>query len=195
MPIYAFDVSERVVSERPHPIHPYLRVRHSLREDLKNSSHHEIRLLPGLQARRLSVLNFKTKTDCTAGSKHDLPNLGVPKEGSLQTMLIDDFPGEKLFSTPLGSKRRGVSDRVMGGISIAGVTRDVEDGQTCLRLAGDVRKENGGGSIQALLSFSTDREHLDAADFAGIRLSVCGNGECIPVHIRTPDCGRPWQSY
>ncbi|MBG04816.1 MAG: CIA30 family protein [Rhodospirillaceae bacterium] len=109
-------------------------------------------------------------------------------------MLIDDFSGEELFS-PLGSKWRGVSDRVMGGISIAGVTRDVVDGQTCLRLAGDVLTENGGGFIQASLSFSTDGEHLDATDFAGIRLSVCGNGEMYSVHIRTPDCGRPWQSY
>ena len=58
-------------------------------------------------------------------------------------MLIDDFSGEELFS-PVGSKRRGVSDRVMGGISIAGVTRDVLDDQTCLRLAGDIRMENGG---------------------------------------------------
>ena len=93
-------------------------------------------------------------------------------------MLIDDFSGEELFS-PLGSKWRGASDRDIGGISIADVTRDFVDGQTCLRLAGDVRKENGGGFIQASLSFSTDREHLDATDFAGIRLSVCGNGECI----------------
>ena len=70
-------------------------------------------------------------------------------------MLIDDFSGEELFS-PVGSKRRGVRDRVMGGISIAGVTSDVLDGQTCLRLAGDIRTENGGGFIKASLSFSTD---------------------------------------
>ena len=56
-------------------------------------------------------------------------------------MLIDDFSGEELFS-PVGSKRRGVRDRVMGSISIAGVTSDVLDGQTCLRLAGDIRTEN-----------------------------------------------------
>ena len=61
-------------------------------------------------------------------------------------MLIDYFSGEELFS-PVGSKWRGVSDPVMGGISITGVTRDVLDGQTCLRLAGDIRTENGGGFI------------------------------------------------
>ena len=105
-------------------------------------------------------------------------------------MLIDDFSGEELFS-PVGSKRRGVSDRVMGGISIAGVTRDVLDDQTCLRLAGDIRTENGGGFIQASLSFSTDGEHLDATDFVGSRLSVCDKGEMYSVHIHTADCGRP----
>ena len=109
-------------------------------------------------------------------------------------MLIDDFSGEELFS-PVGSKRRGVRDRVMGGISIAGVTSDVLDGQTCLRLAGDIRTENGGGFIKASLSFPSDGEHLDATDFVGIRLSVCGNGEMYSVQIHTPDCGRPWQSY
>ena len=105
-------------------------------------------------------------------------------------MLIDDFSGEELFS-PVGSKRRGVRDRVMGGISIAGFARDVLDDQTCLRLTGDIRRENGGGFIQASSSFSTDGENLDATDFFGICLPVCGNGEMYSVHIQTPDCGRP----
>ncbi len=83
----------------------------------------------------------------------------------------------------------------MGSISIAGVTRDVLDGQTCLRLVGDIRTENDGGFIQASLRFSTDGEHLDATDFVGIRLSICGNGEMYSVQFHTPDCGRPWQSY
>ena len=109
-------------------------------------------------------------------------------------MLIDDFSGEELFS-PVGSKRRGVRDRVMGIISIAGVTRNVLDGQTCLLLAGEFRTENGGGFIQASLSFSTDGEHLDATDFVGSRLSVCDKGEMYSVHIHTPACGRAWQSY
>jgi len=91
-------------------------------------------------------------------------------------MLIDDFSNEALISS-LGYKWRGVGDRVMGGISVAGVSRDVLDGQTCLRLSGDVRMENGGGFLQASLSLSTDDELLDASEFTGARLSVKGNGE------------------
>ena len=109
-------------------------------------------------------------------------------------MLIDDFSNEALISS-LGYKWRGVSDRVMGGISVAGVSRDVLDGQTCLRLSGDVHMENGGGFLQASLSLSTDDELLDASEFTGVRLSVQGNGEDYSVHLRTLDCERPWQSY
>ena len=109
-------------------------------------------------------------------------------------MLIDDFSNEALISS-LGPKWRGVSDRVMGGISVAGVSRDVLAGQTCLRLSGDVRMENGGGFLQASLSLSTDDELLDASKFTGVQLSVRGNGENYSVHLRTPDCERPWQSY
>jgi len=116
------------------------------------------------------------------------------QRSGLEAMLIDDFSDETLIS-PLGTQWRGVSDRVMGGVSIAGVTHDVIDDQTCLRLRGDVRMENSGGFIQASLSFSSDGENLDAREFTGLRLSVLGNGEMYSVHIRTPDCGRPWQSY
>ena len=55
-------------------------------------------------------------------------------------MLIDDFP-VKLFS-PLGSKWRGASDRVMGG-NLSQALR-VMLKMAAARLAGDVRKENGG---------------------------------------------------
>ena len=75
------------------------------------------------------------------------------------------------------------------------VLRNVLDGQTCLRLSGDVRMENGGGFLQASLSLSTDDELLDASKFTGVQLSVRGNGENYSVHLRTPDCERPWQSY
>ena len=79
----------------------------------------------------------------------------------------------------------------MGGISIAGFARDVLDDQTCLRLTGDIRRENGGGFIQASSSFSTDGENPYANYFVGICLSVCGNGEMYSVHIHAPDCGHP----
>ena len=109
-------------------------------------------------------------------------------------MLIDDFSGAVLVSA-LSTEWRGVSDQVMGGISEALVARDTIDGRPCLRLSGDVRLENSGGFIQAALDLAPEGGTLDASGFAGVRLTVRGNGERYSAHLRTPDNVRPWQSY
>ena len=109
-------------------------------------------------------------------------------------MLIDDFSNADLVST-LGTRWRGVSDRVMGGVSEASVVRDVVEGRPCLRLTGDVRLENDGGFIQAALDLAGADETFDASGYTGLRLVVRGNGEHYGVHLRTPDNVRPWQSY
>ncbi|MDH3229049.1 MAG: CIA30 family protein [Alphaproteobacteria bacterium] len=109
-------------------------------------------------------------------------------------MLIDDFTQNNLVSS-LGTPWRGVSDRVMGGISEASVVRDVIDGRPCLRLCGEVRLENNGGFIQAALDLSASGDTLDASEYNGLRLVARGNGERYSVHLRTPDTVRPWQSY
>ncbi len=109
-------------------------------------------------------------------------------------MLIDDFsaPGR---TSRLGTRWRGVSDRVMGGISEATVALDRIDGRACLRLTGEVRLENDGGFIQASLDLAPEGGSVDASAFAGLRLLVRGNGEGYALHLRTPDNRRPWQSY
>jgi hypothetical protein len=109
-------------------------------------------------------------------------------------MLIDDFNDEDLVSK-LGTRWRGVSDQVMGGISEASVYHGVMDGRPCLRLTGDVRLQNNGGFIQAALDLTSAGETLDASGFAGVRIIARGNGEKYSVHLRTPDNIRPWQSY
>jgi hypothetical protein len=109
-------------------------------------------------------------------------------------MLIDDFADQGLVSK-LGTRWRGVSDRVMGGISEASVFHDVIDGRQCLRLAGDVHLENGGGFIQAVLDLTHSRLTLDALGCTGVRIIVRGNSEKYSVHLRTPDNVRPWQAY
>ena len=109
-------------------------------------------------------------------------------------MLIDDFSDEN-FISKLGPRWRGVSDRVMGGISRASVAHDVIDGRPCLRLSGDVRLENDGGFIQAALDLALPGDTLDASGTTGLRLAVRGNGEQYSVHLRTPENLRPWQSY
>jgi len=110
------------------------------------------------------------------------------------TMLIDDFTDESLVSK-LGTPWRGVSDKVMGGISEAALSHGVIDGHPCLRLSGDVRLENDGGFIQAALDLTPPGETLDASGYTGMRITVRGNDEKYSVHLRTPDNARPWQSY
>jgi hypothetical protein len=109
-------------------------------------------------------------------------------------MLIDDFTDPELTSK-LGTSWRGVSDRVMGGVSQARVTHVIDDGQPSLALGGDVRLENNGGFIQASLNLAPALETFDASGCRGLRLLAQGNGEAYSVHLRTPDAVHPWQSY
>ncbi len=109
-------------------------------------------------------------------------------------MLIDDFTRCDLVSA-LGTRWRGVSDRVMGGISTARVEPVIVDDAPGMRLTGDVRLENNGGFVQAALDLAPDGGSVDATGHAGVRLRVRGNGERYSVHLRTDDVTRPWQSY
>ena len=121
-----------------------------------------------------------------------LRNLGVLAQSG--TMLIDDFTNDGLVSR-LGTRWRGVSDQVMGGISRASISHGVIDGRPSLRMTGDVRLENDGGFIQAALDLAPSGDTIDASGFSGVRIVVRGNGEKYSVHLRTPDNVRPWQSY
>ena len=109
-------------------------------------------------------------------------------------MVIDDFIDDGLVSK-LGTRWRGISDQVMGGISQATVAHAVIDGRPSLRMTGDVRLENDGGFIQAALDLAPVGDTIDASAFTGIRIFVCGNRETYSIHLRTPDNIRPWQSY
>lgn len=106
--------------------------------------------------------------------------------------VIDDFSDPRLVSS-LGTKWRGVSDQVMGGLSEAVISRKQVGGRDSLHLTGDVRTENNGGFIQAALTL--DESGLDASSFTGVRITVRGNSESYSLHLRTPDTKRPWQSY
>ena len=118
----------------------------------------------------------------------------VTVHAQVSHMLIDDFAHNDLVSN-LGTRWRGVSDQVMGGISEAAVTRDIIEDRPCLHLTGDVRLENNGGFIQAALDLAQTGESFDASTYTGLRLIVRGNGEQYSVHLRTPENVRPWQSY
>lgn len=122
--------------------------------------------------------------------------LAVPNTAAAEdeTMLIDDFSKPGLVSA-LGTEWRGVSDRVMGGVSEASVSGTEVGGRQSLHLRGDVRLENNGGFIQAALNLAAGSGTLDATAYRGIRLVARGNGERYSLHLRTPDNVRPWQSY
>jgi hypothetical protein len=127
-----------------------------------------------------------------------LPLLAALTAGALargdDVIILDDFSRDNLISL-VGTLWRGFSDRVMGGISKETIALAEIDGRRALRLSGDVRLENNGGFIQAALDLAPAGQTLDASAYTGVLLVVRGNGERYGVHLRTPACVRPWQSY
>lgn len=123
-----------------------------------------------------------------------VPDIKGPQGKSQSNLLLDDFGGGDLLSK-LATKWRGLSDRVMGGVSRESVVPAEIDGRRCLRLTGVVRLDNDGGFIQMALDLAADGATLDASAYQGLSLEVRGNGQGYGLHLRTADCDRPWQSY
>lgn len=88
-----------------------------------------------------------------------------------------------------------VADTVMGGISSGRIANQVVDGRSATRLTGVVSLENNGGFIQMASDLKRDGLSLDASNWVGIEIDVCGNGEIYDLRIRTDDLERPWQSF
>lgn len=109
-------------------------------------------------------------------------------------MLIDDFRRNDFISCR-GTRWRGISDRVMGGVSELSLCYRALRGRRCLQLAGQVRLENNGGFVQMALDLDPEGGDVDASSFTGLRLLVLGNDQRYAVHLRTADVSRPWQSY
>ena len=102
-------------------------------------------------------------------------------------LVLSDFEPEPARILP-GARWLGFTDRVMGGVSDATLVQAVVAGRRCIRLAGRVTTESGGGFIQAALELAPRGAAFDASAFAGVELQVCGNDEDYNVHLRTPDC-------
>ncbi|WP_161470981.1 CIA30 family protein [Tropicimonas marinistellae] len=83
-----------------------------------------------------------------------------------------------------------VSDNVMGGVSQGQSNSSTENGQSFIRLTGEVSTKNRGGFIQV-------RTKIDALekDHQGLVLRVRGNGERYFIHLRTRSTRLPWQFY
>jgi hypothetical protein len=114
--------------------------------------------------------------------------------GNGEERVIADVAAGGLGSR-LGTRWRVVTDTVMGGVSRADLALTEVEGRPCLRLTGDVRLERNGGFVQMGLDLGADGRPLDAAGYAGVALTVRGNGETYGLHLRTEGLWFPWQSY
>jgi hypothetical protein len=108
-------------------------------------------------------------------------------------LMIDDR-GSGGGRSSLGTAWRLITDDVMGGVSRGRLTTETIAGRQCIRLQGEVRLENSGGFVQAVLDLKREGA-LDASDYTGVQLDVFGNGEAYNVHLRTDDVWLPWQAY
>lgn len=108
-------------------------------------------------------------------------------------LVIDDRTGDTPAAA-LGTAWRLVTDGVMGGVSQGRLSPGERDGRNCLRLQGKVSTANNGGFVQMVLDLP-GRPSVDATPYAGVAITVSGNGETYNVHLRTSDLWLPWQSY
>ncbi|HKK23465.1 MAG TPA: CIA30 family protein [Pseudohaliea sp.] len=105
--------------------------------------------------------------------------------------VIDDLAGE-----PAGGGHWAcVADTVMGGVSAGQLRTEPVAGRHARHLTGTVSLANNGGFLQLALDLAADGGTVDASAFAGLALTVCGDGAEYGVHLRTADVTRPWQSY
>jgi len=114
--------------------------------------------------------------------------------GAGDGLLLDDFTGDDTTSA-LGTRWTGFTDRVMGGRSDMQVGIVTDSGRPMLRMRGTVRLDNNGGFIQARLPLDASGATLDASAWRGVRVELRGTPGPYFLHLRTPDCRRPWQYY
>jgi Complex I intermediate-associated protein 30 (CIA30) len=91
-------------------------------------------------------------------------------------LVLSDFDVEPVQLAP-GVRWSGFTDRVMGGVSDATLVRATVAGRGCIRLAGRVTRDRGGGFIQAALDLAPRGGVLDGSDWAGVELDLYGNDE------------------
>lgn len=109
-------------------------------------------------------------------------------------LLLDDFARDDGRSA-LGTDWQGFTDWVMGGLSDMQAARVETEHGPALRLRGTVRLENNGGFIQVRLPLAERGQVLDGRNYAAFRVELRGAPGAWYLHLRTPDCRRPWQYY
>lgn len=105
------------------------------------------------------------------------------------TGIIDDLT-EPFPLTKSGNEWRGISDRVMGGMSDGFIKRETIQGRPANILSGHVSLANGGGFIQMVTDLPLDpmQPSVDASDYDGIEITVLCNHHPLQfnIHLRTP---------
>jgi hypothetical protein len=109
-------------------------------------------------------------------------------------LVLSSFEDGREFLAP-NARWRGFSDRVMGGVSDASFDRATVEGKSCIRLAGRVTRDSGGGFIQMALDLARRDRDFDASAYSGVEFLLHGNDEDYNCHVRTADCGWYDQSY
>jgi len=113
---------------------------------------------------------------------------------SKQRFVLDNFEtigGEKTML----ANWAGFTDTVMGGRSRAEFSDTKIMGKRCLRLAGHVTCQGGGGFAQIAAKPAGAQKFFDVSAFSGIEVLTLGNNQHYNIHIRTIDAGWYDQSY
>lgn len=108
------------------------------------------------------------------------------------SLMLSSFTSGYLMP---GATWRGLTDRVMGGVSNAELESTSVAGKNCIRLTGNVTRENNGGFVKMALYFGSNYKELDGSTYKGISLLVYGNNEDYNLHVRTSDCRGHSESY
>ena len=97
----------------------------------------------------------------------------------VESGVIDDI-SEAFPSTSSGTEWSGFSDRVMGGVSVGSLVRDLVLGREANVLRGEVSLANNGGFIQMAVDLANDPSKsrlVDASQYDGIELDVLCKGD------------------
>jgi hypothetical protein len=83
------------------------------------------------------------------------------------------------------------SDQVMGGVSMARLTREVYDGRVANVLRGYVKMDNNGGFIQMATNLKRDGTAVDLSTYDGLELLVqSGSDQTESFNIQYDYCCR-----
>lgn len=97
----------------------------------------------------------------------------------VESGIIDDF-SEAFPLTSSGTEWSGFSDRVMGGVSVGSLVREVIQAREANVLRGEVSLANNGGFIQMAVDLAnapSKSRLVDASEYDGIELDVLCKGE------------------